>query len=152
VADPAGPRWLAQLLAPGAEGLGRLARVADEHARATRALRAVLPAGVAEHCVVASVDAETAVVQVDAGVWASRLRYLEPGVREALAPWAGGVAPRRVRVIVRPEVPVGPREQQRGPPLSAPAAETLERAAAATADGPLREALERLARRRRTGG
>lgn len=114
----------------------------------TDSLRHLLPPALAEHCWVAGIDDEQLRIAVDAGTWATQVRFLQ---REILKHMAAhhGLKLRRVWVSVAARHGA---ETARGsslprPALSGRAGSTLRQAARAIEDRELAEALERLAAR-----
>lgn len=142
-------RGLNELLAPRADGLGRLVGHARRLAQATRALGECLPPPLAAHCVVANIEGDTVVVLADGAAWASTVRFLAPSIAGRLAAFLGRSTPPRVAVIVRPAPPRTAAPSGRTPRISIEGAARLTEAARATPEGPLRTALERLAARTR---
>jgi hypothetical protein len=147
VSDRRHPERLAGLLTAQPGTLGTIARKAERLRRATEALQGELGPPLAEHCVVAALDPEV-VVQTDAAVWASRLRFLASAVRTALAPLLEGARDVEVRVTVRPPEVLGrPAGAAPRPTLSREAGQRVRQAAQSIADPRLRDALLRLAGR-----
>lgn len=140
---------LDELLAPRADGLGRLVSHARRLSQATRALGECLPPPFAAHCVVANIEGDTVVVLADGPAWASKARFLAPSIARTLAAFLDRSTPPRVAVIVRPAPPPTAALPSRTPRMSTESAARLSEAARATAEGPLRAALERLAARSR---
>jgi len=143
------PESLAVILATERGGLARLVRRAARLQQATALVQAGLPRPIAEHCEVAVIDAEAVVVQTDASVWASRLRFMHAEVLAAVTPLLEGRPPRRVKVTVRPPLTAaGPTRARRLPAgPTAEAARDLVLAAEGLSDPQLGAALRRLARR-----
>ncbi len=112
-------------------------------------LRTLLDTEVSERADAVYVRGDTLVIVVRSSVWATRVRFLAPAILQRCES-AREMAPvRHVRVIVGeaalPESTYRPPRPARPSPE---AAEVLSRSAAAfPADDPLRQTLERLARR-----
>jgi len=130
-----------------------LARLRD-HAARLRRLQAVLeqhvPKSLAAACSVANLKADTLVLLADGGAVAARLKQIAPTLAEQFA--AAGVPVRTVQVKVRiveerdaPRAAPDRRLSDAGRRSLADFSETLP------ADSPLRESLERLIARSRTG-
>ncbi|MBK5944339.1 MAG: DciA family protein [Halorhodospira halophila] len=126
-------------------------RAVIDHARGLerlgRRLQRNLPPETQGHWRLARLDEEEMVLIADGSGWGTRLRYLSRQLQDA-AEAISGQRPRRVTVRVAP-ASSAPRKLQGPGPLSEQAANTLRRAAATSSDPALREALERLASRRR---
>jgi hypothetical protein len=135
------------MLSPPSGRVGELARQAERLRRATEALRRGLGPPLAEHCVVAALADDGVVVQTDGAAWASRVRFSARLVLAALAPVLQGRPDTPLRVTVQPvqdpggQAPPGLRAR-----LSDETRRTIERAADATDDPALRDALRRLSR------
>jgi hypothetical protein len=141
------PERIGRLLGSEESGLGPLARQAERLRRATEVLRGALGEPLGEHCVVAALSPEV-VIQADAAVWASRLRFLAAPVRTALEPVLERPREVAVRVIVRPPEALEPPARAAARPMfSAEAARSVRRAADSVSEPRLREALRRLAAR-----
>ncbi|MBK1734348.1 hypothetical protein CKO15_03420 [Halorhodospira abdelmalekii] len=95
----------------------------------------------------ARLDADEMVLVASSSAWAMRLRYLSRTLQEA-AEKIGGTRPQRVSIRIAPNPAQRSRLQPPGP-LSDRASAVLRSAAATTDDPRLREALARLASRRR---
>lgn len=109
-------------------------------------LRPYLPEPMNQHCMLANVRAQTAILAADSPGWASRLRYLGPALLPRLVEFGLGVT--RIEVIVMPTDPQPTAAPARRVP--APSAETalsLERLAARSSDAGFADVLRRLAAR-----
>ena len=144
------PEPLSGLIGQGANELTQLVARAGRLERLRRRLKGQLPGGLEEHCQLANIRGDTAVVSCDSAAWGARLRYLEPRLLETLNQ-VEGLSLRRVRVKVRPAEPVRPVAPPPGhmPELNASNSELLEATARGINDPDLSEALRRLARRGR---
>lgn len=135
-------------------GADTLARLQDHAARLLRlqhCLESALPPALGAASKVANLKGETLVIRTDSGAVAARLRQMTPSLIQHFAAAAQPLSEIRVRVA-----PLAAASGQRPPPdrrISAQAKDQL-RAFAATLpeDAPLREALERLAKRSREEG
>lgn len=138
---------LHRFLASG-DALARLQDHASRLLRLQRCLEAALPPALAAASRVANLKGDTLVIRTDSGAVAARLRQMTPGLLEHFA--AAGHVLTEIRVRVAPYAATWqrpPTERQ----LSPGARRHLEGfAATLPADAPLREALERLARRSRS--
>ncbi len=115
-------------------------------AKANEALCARLEASLREHCRVANLKGDTAIVIADSPVWATKLRFQTGAMLEILRN-RGFPALRTVRIQVSPLNVTREAAPRHGPHLSQSAATTLTRAAESTDDIELRAVLERLAAR-----
>jgi hypothetical protein len=104
-------------------------------------LRRLLPGELADHCVAAQQRGPQLVLHVDSPVWATRLRFLAPGLLELLRPENPGLHDIRFKLLV-------PRAERRAQPRPArrsdAGAAIIHQSAADTKHPALREALERL--------
>lgn len=138
---------LADLLA------SQLPRALAAHARellaAQTALERALPAALAGHVRVMQLDRGVLSVACDSGAVASRLRQQAAALQGDLA--RQGLAVATVRVSVNPDLLAryAPPAEKAGLPPSA--LEDLARLDDSLADGPLKEALDRLLRHHREG-
>ncbi len=130
-----------------ARHLERLNRVLGEH----------LDPMLAQHCQLANIRADTAVLQADSPVWAAKLRYQIPAILELLnaADFIAELTHSRLTHIQLRVQPVyqhytGPTLS--GPYLSSRSAELLRSVADTTPDPRLKRALSRLSRRSRHPG
>jgi hypothetical protein len=112
-------------------------------------LRPYLPEPLDQHCMLANVRAQTAILAADSPGWASRLRYLGPALLPRLVEFGLGVT--RIEVIVMPtdRQPIAPQARQIPAP-SAEAARSLEQLAAHSSDAGFADVLRRLAARAKT--
>lgn len=123
--------------------LGRLMAQADRLIRLSQVFRAYLPPHLRDHAVLIRLDPESWEVRTDSAVWATRLRYALPSIRQALGQQLGMTLPKpRIRVA-----PVAAPLQSRRPRLTLTPrnAELLEAAARTLTDQRLGMALRRLA-------
>ena len=118
-------------------------------AKANEALCNRLEAAVREHCRVANLKGDTAIVIADSPVWATKLRFQSGAMLEILRD-RGFPELRSVRIKVSPVNVAREAAPRHGPQLSQSAASTLRRAAESTDDIELRAVLERLAGRSKT--
>ena len=124
--------------------LSRIAHHAHTGARLQRQLQAVLPQDLTGHLRVAQLDAQALCLVTENAAWATQLRYrrtiLLRGAEAML-----GQRPRQLRIRIEPAISARPPQ----PPaqLSRAAAESLRQSAECMDQGPLREALLRLASR-----
>ncbi|MFT5393764.1 MAG: hypothetical protein ACI8PT_003968 [Gammaproteobacteria bacterium] len=102
-----------------------------------------LDAPLKAHCRVANADARRVVLEVDSPVWAQRVRFMLPNFVERFA--------RPVSIRIRPVRTLPKRAPLRGANASAQGAIAIESLALSLEQGELRDALERLASRVRTG-
>lgn len=107
------------------------------------AIRNLLPADLAAHCVAARLAGDRLVLHSDSPVWASRLRFLSNELRSLLQQDCPSLRDIKIRLF-----PASPnRERHRNPPhYSHAAAADVTETARHTEDPDLRDALERLAR------
>jgi len=147
------PRALRGLIGGGVSELSQLVARADRLERLRRRLKGRLPAGLTEHCHLANIRGDTAVVSCDSAAWGARLRYLEPQLLDTLNRLEG-LSLRRVRVKVHPTGTPRPPTPPSGhmPQLNEANADLLEATARGIDDPALSEALRRLARRGRKSG
>jgi hypothetical protein len=140
-----GPKPLLRCFKVSGEAADLLARAATL-AMYNEALRPHLPDPLDRHCVLANVRGPTAVLAADSAGWASRLRYLAPGLLPRLVDM--GLAVSRVEVVVMPPTTAPVRAQRQV--TSAPSPEValaLASFAARTEDAGLAAVLRRLAAR-----
>lgn len=122
----------------------RIAHHARISSRLQRQLQAVLPQDLIGHWRVAKLDAQALCLVTENALWATQLRYrrtiLLRGAEATL-----GQRPRQLRIQIEPAISARPPR----PPaqLSRAAAESLRQSAECMEQGPLREALLRLASR-----
>lgn len=131
-----------------------LARLQDHAARLLRlqhCLESALPPALSAASKVANLKGDVLVIRTDSGAIAARLRQMTPSLIQHFAAAGHPLSEIRVRVA-----PLAASSGQRPPPdrrISAQAKDHLrDFAATLPADAPLREALERLAKRSREGG
>ena len=132
-----------------------------QHARYLQHLNVVLAEHLdptlAQHCQLANVRAETAVIQADSPVWAAKLRYQIPTILELLNT-CGFIAKLTHTTLTHIQLRVRPAYQSYtgptlgGPYLSPRSAELLRSVADTTPDPRLKRALSRLSRRQRDPG
>lgn len=124
--------------------LSRLVRYARTNARLQQQLQAMLPQDLAGHWRVAKLDAQVLCLVTENPLWATQLRYrrtiLLRGAEAIL-----GQRPQQLQIRIEPTITARPPH----PParLSTRAAESLRQSAECMDQGPLREALLRLASR-----
>ena len=138
------------MIGGGISELSQLVARAGRLERLRGRLKGQLPSGLAEHCQLANVRGDTAVVSCDSAAWGARLRYLEPQLLNTLNR-VEGLALRRLRVKVHPAAAPRPEAPPPGhmPQLNEASADLLEATARGVDDAALSEALRRLARRGR---
>ena len=122
--------------------MAELVQQARENRRSTEQVRRQLPAELARHVSGAQFEQGRLVLLTHSPVWASRLRYAEPGLRAALN-HAG-----EIRVKVLPSGGAAPprrRQRTRSAALSAKSAAQIRAIAATIEDPQLNQALLRLA-------
>lgn len=126
---------------------GRLAQLVaqtDRLARVNRAFRAYLPPHLHDHARLSQLSSQNWVVQTESAVWATRLRYALPSLRQQLSEHLGYEVPNLV-VKVKP----AGNGQNNAPPrrmkLTEESANFLEGAAEGVSDQRLGAALMRLA-------
>ena len=128
---------------------GQIVARADHFSRLSEAFRAYLPPPLNDHAVLLRLDAESWEVRTDSAVWATRLRYALPTIRQALGQQLRIALPKpRIRVM---PIAVPPPAQHRRLTLTRRNAEVLEAAARALPDSRLSAALRRLAAHGRSG-
>ena len=144
------PPALRGLIGGGVSELSQLIARAGRLERLRRRLKGQMPSGLAEHCQLANIRGDTAVVSCDSSAWGARLRYLEPQLLKTMNQ-AEGLAIRRLRVKVRPATAPRAEAPPPGhmPRLNETNADLLEATARGVDDPALSEALRRLARRGR---
>lgn len=124
--------------------LRRIAKLIGEQQSLVSAVRQVLPASVAAHCVSAVIEGSRLTLFADSVVWATQLRFLGPEVARMLG--SRIQTPYEVRVRVAP-----PKAYAQSPaisvikPLSRATGRLLSETAASVSDQRLQEALRRLA-------
>lgn len=140
-----GPKPLLRCLKVNGKAADLLAR-ATSLAMYNEGLRPHLPDPLDRYCVLANVRGTTAILAADSAGWASRLRYLAPGLLPRLVDM--GLAVTRIEVVVMPPTtpPVRPQCQVTSAP-SPEVALALESFAARTDDAGLAAVLRRLASR-----
>ncbi|HHC73065.1 MAG TPA: DUF721 domain-containing protein [Thiotrichales bacterium] len=140
------PQAAFQLLERKGEGTAELVTRGLLLERLSQRLEPLLPPTLQGHCRVANLRDETLVLAVDSPAWASRVRFLAPALVEELSR-REGLRLSRCRILVMP--PHVPRRTHPARPLSARSRQTLAATAETLPPGPLRQALQRLAGRRR---
>ena len=105
------------------------------------AVRRLLPGQLADHCIAARQRGPQLVLHVDSPVWATRLRFLAPGLLELLRAEYPTLLDIRVKLLV---ARARPRAQPRPARRSDVGAEIIHESAADTKHPALRKALERL--------
>jgi|SRR5699024_7359655 len=80
-----GPKPLKSLLHAVDAELGSIVRHAEHLRRVRAVVLTALPAQAGSHIHVAAVDPGRMLLHVDSAGWATRLRYAEPAIRQALA-------------------------------------------------------------------
>ena len=124
------------------EQFARLLQRVRENRRSTERVRRLLPADLAGHVTAALFEEGRLVLLTTSPVWASRLRFAEPGLRASLD-HAGEI---RVKILplsgtARPPM----QNRRRASALSAHSAEQIRTVAAAVSDPQLSQALLHLA-------
>ncbi len=142
------PISIGTLLGPAAPRLAGLLERAGRRARLEAAIRAKLPVDLAPHCHLGNWEDGTLVLVADSPAWAARLRYLIPHLRSELEQHLPlrAIKVRAAPLVRRP--PPGPRQVRA---RLSPASADLIEASAAGLDGPLADALRRLARHAQSG-
>lgn len=141
-------RTLSNLLSDANSQFGRLLERSRLHRSLQMRLESLLGAEIAAHYRVQNLREGTLILQADASSWAARLRFELPRLLERLRATPGLQQLRDIQIRVA--VPDQPRpKSSRRARLSEEAAAVLESAADATQDAQLRDALRRLARKRR---
>ena len=131
----------------GEGALRRLRSALAAHEALLARVRGALPAELAPHCVVATLDGQALRLLADSAGWGTRLRYLGPELVHSLR--------RQGIVVAIVEVRVLPCEGRADPPrrrVARPAEDAvacIEQAAGGVGDPALRAALRRLGRRLR---
>ncbi len=144
---PKSPRRLAQLLNGRSGMLTALSSHTQELQRATEALQAVLPAAMAGHWQVTTLDDERLVLSTESASWATGLRPRQTQLLDAAATVLGTrPASIEIRIQTPRHKPDTPARRQH---LSARSAEILDEAASGMVDPRLSAALRRIAGRRR---
>lgn len=108
-------------------------------------LQKVLPPQFAEHCYLANINEHTLVIHTDNASYASLIRFQASALCDAVSKHLPQVV-NKLDVRVRPKNAV-PQSELSSPSLPNTAAESLQQTADAIEDGPLKEALSRLAQR-----
>ncbi|THF61889.1 DUF721 domain-containing protein [Pseudothauera nasutitermitis] len=142
---------MTQLLQRYLGGGDTLARLQDHAARLRRlqgAFERCLPPLLAASCKVANLKDDTLVVFAQGNAVAVKLKQMAPSLVQRLAEQGHALREIRVRVALREAAPWRPAPPTRSIP-EAGKRSLNELAASLPADSPLREALERLARRSR---
>lgn len=138
------PRSIQSLLHTATPDIADLLGRARFLARIRAAMLEILPPQAEAHIQVAGYDHYRLRLHVTHGGWATRLRYMEPAIRQALA--------QRMRLHIEGvEVRVRPESQSRpapsGPrPMSAATRRHIRQMASYVSDNRLADALEKLAR------
>ncbi|HET8700472.1 MAG TPA: DUF721 domain-containing protein [Nitrococcus sp.] len=125
--------------------LSRLLRHAHTNARQQQKLQILLPQELAGHWRLARLDTQVLCLVAETPLWATHLRYRRTVLLQGAAVIVGQ-PPRQFQIRVEPASMIRPSQ----PParlLSMKAAESLRQSAAGMGEGPLREALLRLASR-----
>lgn len=125
--------------------LEALQRRARDLASATDALDALLGTALAGRCRVARLDADEVVLVTSSSAWATRLRFMAPGLCAHFARHLGRA--RAPRLVVRIDPPRALPLEHHRQPISPRSAALLESVAAASDDPRLGAALRRLAAR-----
>ncbi|MDN5849626.1 MAG: DUF721 domain-containing protein [Nitrococcus sp.] len=129
-----------------ASALSHIARQTRISARHQRELQAALPQSLAEHWRLARIDAELLCLVTESPLWATQLRYRRTSLLRS-AEAILGQQPRQFQIRIEPALSA--RRSKPPPRLSTAAAATLRQTADCMDAGPLRDALLRLASRRR---
>ena len=127
---------------------GRLATLmaqSDRLIRINRLFQALLPPHLQPHARLTSLTPQHWLVETDSAAWATRLRYVLPGLQSQLGAELRQTVP-PLKLQIRPAAPEPPVPIRR-PRLTRTGAEALEGAARDVSDERLGEALRRLARR-----
>lgn len=145
------PRSVSSILDDPPRSLRSLLARAGEVQAVHDAVLALLPDELLPHVRAVHAEGDALVIVTASPAWATRLRFIAPGLLEHLAARTDLRVPPRVKVMVRTpptELPAALPPRARAP--SRHAAEALLQGAASFApDDPLRRALERLSRRAR---
>lgn len=137
------PISIGVLLGPAAAALSDLLERAARRGRLEAAIRERLPVELAPHCHLGNWENGTLVLVAESPAWAARLRYLAPQLQAGLR----DLLPlRTVRVRAAPLAQRPPRTERRTRTSLSPDSARLLRDSAADLDGPLADALRRLAR------
>ena len=124
--------------------LARLVNRASQQDAWTDQLRALLPQDLALECRVANVRDQVLTVHINNAAWATRLRFLTPGLLPNLNRLADFTAVNEIRLKVVPvvtDVPTAPRATELRPPDRVPLLELAN----GIDDADLRNAILRLA-------
>jgi hypothetical protein len=124
--------------------LARLVNRASQQDAWTDQLRALLPQDLALECRVANVRDQVLTVHINNAAWATRLRFLTPGLLPNLNRLADFTAVNEIRLKVVPvvtDVPTAPRAAELRPPDRVPLLELAN----GIDDADLRNAILRLA-------
>ncbi len=112
-------------------------------------IRERLPEPVKGHLRVVDVRGDTLVVLASSPAWAAKARYETRAILDSIKEIVGIGPIHNVRIRTSPESPRDPDPTPKRPGLSESAAAELSRAARTISDRALREALERISRKRR---
>jgi len=141
------PAAIGRFLLPESQGLGALMLRAKRLRALSHAVQTHLGAPLSTHCQVANIRGDVLVLQTDSAAWASRLRFLGPGLVAHLARAQGLGKLRTTKVLVRPNEDPAPAASQRQTGISGESAALLRNVAQSTEHPALRQALLRLSRR-----
>lgn len=141
------PAAIGQFLLPQSQGLGALMLRASRLRALTHAVQTHLGAPLSAHCQVANIRGDVLVLQTDSAAWASRLRFLGPGLLAHLARSHGQGKLRTTKVLVRPSEGPSRAAGHRHTRISRESAALLRNVAQGTEHPALRQALLRLSRR-----
>lgn len=130
--------------------LRQLAEKARRHADLNDDLRRELPADLAPHVRLATVNDGCLVLQADSPAWAARLRFKTPEILENLRLKSSFAAIRSIRIRNDLDAATQPNIPTFHARLGDQAVRALEAQAACTSDPQLRAAFERLARHGKT--
>lgn len=118
----------------------------ERNSKLLRDIRRSLPAPLDEHCLYASLEAETLTLVTDSPVWSSRLRFFAPELQRRLGSHSSPIASCRIRVQPRAISTYPTAGKETVYKLSQRAADHLIEAAEGIEDAELAAALRRLAR------
>jgi len=141
------PAAISRFLIPESQGLGALMLRASRLRALTHAVQSHLGTPLSAHCQVANIRDDVLVLQTDSAAWASRLRFLGPGLLAHLARAHGLGRLRTTKVLVRPTESTARATGHRQTRISSDSAALLRNVAQSTEHAALRQALLRLSRR-----